>query len=231
MKILAVDTTQEVCSVAISVDGEVSYREELAPRTHTQLLLPQIQSLLDESELTLPELDALAYGRGPGSFTGLRIASGVVQGLALGSGLPVIPVSSLAAMAQGIYRQQPSANSICCAFDARINEVYWGCYQLDNGIMRSVNQEQVSSPESVILPDEANDWWAVGSGWLAYPVMHQNLSACIIDSIVDAVPLARDILPISIQDYEQGLTVGAEDVTPVYLRHKVAQTISERTMK
>jgi len=143
-------------------------REELAPRSHTGLILLQVESVMAEADLQLKQLDALAFGRGPGSFTGLRIAAGVVQGLALGAGLAVAPVSSLAAMAQGIYRENNRATHICAAFDARIQEVYWGNFELIDGIMQSVTEEAVNSPDALYLPDEG-DWLAIGSGWAAYP--------------------------------------------------------------
>lgn len=230
MKILALDTTQEYCSVALSIGDELIYREELAPRSHTALILPQVEEVLAEAELTLKQLDALAFGRGPGSFTGLRIAAGVVQGLALGADLPVAAVSSLAAMAQGVYRQDSTATNICAAFDARIKEVYWGNYQLLDGIMQSVTDEAVNLPDELYLPDEGQ-WLAVGHGWSAYPQMQERLAGRLTGIITDAAPLARDIIPIARIMIGNQQTVPAEEAIPVYLRHKVAQTIKERQAK
>jgi len=227
MKILALDTTQEYCSVALAVGTELIVREELAPRSHTELILLQVESVLAEAGLTLRQLDALAYGRGPGSFTGLRIAAGVVQGLALGADLPVAPVSSLAAMAQGAYRNNDHATHICAAFDARIQEVYWGSYQLLDGIMQSVTEEAVNAPEDLFLPDEGK-WLAIGSGWAAYPQMQQRLQGRLSDVMADTVPLARDMIPAARQIIRNKGTVSAEAAIPVYLRQKVAQTIEER---
>lgn len=227
MKILAIDTTQEVCSAALFIDDELLYREQQAPREHTRLILPQVESLLDEAGLKLVELDALAFGRGPGSFTGLRIASGVIQGLAMGADLPVAPVSSLAALAQGIYREKPATTHVCAAFDARIEEVYWGNYELTEGIMTALTDEAVSSPEDVYL-SAAAEWIATGSGWLAYPQMEARLGGQISEIIADRVPLARDILPIALSMSKNNQLVAAEQALPVYLRNKVAQTIEER---
>lgn len=227
MKILALDTTQEYCSVALAIGTELIVREELAPRSHTELILPQVESVLAEADTTLGQLDALAFGRGPGSFTGLRIAAGVVQGLALGSDLPVAPVSSLAAMAQGAYRDHSHATRICATFDARIQEVYWGSYQLVDGIMQSITEEAVNSPEDLFLPDDGK-WLAIGSGWTAYPQMQQRLHGCLSDVMADTVPLARDMIPTASQMIINGETVSAEAAIPVYLRQKVAQTIEER---
>lgn len=227
MKILALDTTQEYCSVALSIDNTLIWREELAPRSHTGLILPQVQAVLAEAELLLNQLDALAFGRGPGSFTGLRIAAGVVQGLALGAELPVAPVSSLAAMAQGFYRQNNAATQISAAFDARIGEIYWGNYALNEGAMQGTSEEAVSAPED-LLPPETGDWYAIGSGWAAYPQMQQRLADRLIQTTPDTAPLARDIIPLATQMIRAQQTVSPEQALPVYLRRKVAWTKQER---
>lgn len=227
MKILALDTTQEYCSVALMIEDQIIYREELAPRTHTNLILPQVESVLDEADITLRQLDAIAFGRGPGSFTGLRIAAGVAQGLALGADLPVIPVSSLAAMAQGIYRDHHDARQICAVFDARIGEIYWGCYQLTGDIMHPVTDEAVDAPENLYLPGNSQ-WLAIGAGWAAYPVLQQLHHQRLAGLMVDAAPLARDIIPIASSMLENGELVDAGQAIPVYLRQKVARTVAER---
>ncbi len=228
VKILALDTTQEYCSVALSVDDALIWREELAPRSHTELILPQVQAVLAEAELRLNQLDALAFGRGPGSFTGLRIAAGVVQGLALGADLPVAPVSSLAAMAQGFYRENSTATHINAAFDARIGEVYWGNYALIEGIMQSMGDEAVSAPDDLLLP-ATGGWYAIGSGWAAYPQMQHRLAARLVKTIPETAPLARDIIPLADKIFRAQQAVSAEQALPVYLRQKVARTIRERT--
>jgi tRNA threonylcarbamoyladenosine biosynthesis protein TsaB len=227
MKILALDTTQEYCSVALMIDDRIIYREELTPRTHTNLILPQVESVLDEADTPLRQLDAIAFGRGPGSFTGLRIAAGVAQGLALGADLPVIAVSSLAAMAQGVYREQHDAMHICAAFDARIGEIYWGCYQLTGGIMSPVTEEAVDTPEDLYLPG-SNQWLAIGAGWAAYPVLQQLHHQRLAGLIIDSAPLARDIIPIATSMLKNGEAVDAAQAIPVYLRQKVARTVAER---
>ena len=227
MKILALDTTQEYCSAALAVDGDIRYREEQAPRAHTSLVLPQIRALLDEAGLMPGQLDVIAYGRGPGSFTGLRIAAGVAQGLALGADLPVAPVSSLQAMAQGVYRNDHTKTRVCAAFDARINEIYWGCYELREMLMQAVIDESVDRPEDVVLP-ASGQWLAIGSGWQAYPQLQQRLGNDLSGCVCDTVPLARDIIPFAAQMLDADDTVAAEEAIPVYLRHKVAQTVAER---
>nr|VFK07335.1 MAG: tRNA threonylcarbamoyl adenosine modification protein YeaZ [Candidatus Kentron sp. FM] len=130
MKILAIDTATDACSVALHLDGDYREIHELAPRRHAEILLPRIRTLLSEAALSLRDLDALAFGRGPGAFTGVRIATGVIQGLAFGADLPVVPISSLHALAQGAWRERGEGN-VLAAFDARMGEVYWGAYRLD----------------------------------------------------------------------------------------------------
>ncbi|VFM95033.1 MAG: tRNA threonylcarbamoyladenosine biosynthesis protein TsaB [Candidatus Kentron sp. G] len=130
MKIFAIDTATDACSAALHLDGGCREIHELAPRRHAEILLPRIRTLLSEAALSLRDLDALAFGRGPGAFTGVRIATGVIQGLAFGADLPVVPVSSLHALAQGAWRERGEEN-ILAAFDARMGEVYWGAYRLD----------------------------------------------------------------------------------------------------
>jgi tRNA threonylcarbamoyladenosine biosynthesis protein TsaB len=226
VKLLAIDTSQEACSAALQQDNDLIYRESLAPREHTRLILPMIEALLAESELTLQQLDALVFGRGPGSFTGLRIASGVIQGLALGADLPVIAVSSLAALAQGVYREK-QAKQVLAAFDARIEEVYWGAYQNEDGIMTLVDEEKVISPMQTNIP-ETQGWVAAGSAWAAYPEMTQRFTDRITEVMHDRYPLARDCLPMAEKKYTEGELLSAEQALPVYLRTKVAQTTAER---
>ena len=124
-KILALDTATENCSVALLVNDRVYVRREVAPRDHTKKILPMVDEVLKEAGLSLNELDALAFGRGPGSFTGVRIGIGIAQGLAFGAELPMIGISTLQAMAQGSYRNM-RATHVACAIDARMSEVYWG---------------------------------------------------------------------------------------------------------
>ena len=227
MKILALDTTQEYCSVALLIDEQLIYRESYAPRSHTEQLLPQVSSVMAEAGISLNQLDALAFGRGPGSFTGLRIAAGVVQGLAMGAGIAVAPVSSLAAMAQGCYRIRPHTTHVSAAFDARIGEVYWGNFVLQDELMQSVNPETVGPPEEVLL-SSGNAWIGIGSGWSAYPQMQERLGERLLEIDSKSVPLARDMIPFAREMVKQNSLSGPEAAVPVYLRHKVARTVAER---
>ena len=171
MRILAIDTATEACSAALWNDGTLSAHFEICPREHTQRILPLVQEVLTESGTTLSELDALAFGRGPGSFTGVRIGIGIAQGLALGAELPMIGVSTLATMAQGAWRKT-GATRVLAAIDARMGEVYWAEYQRDEqGVWHGEETEAVLKPDAVAerLAQLSGEWATVGTGWQAWP--------------------------------------------------------------
>ncbi|MDH3673028.1 MAG: tRNA (adenosine(37)-N6)-threonylcarbamoyltransferase complex dimerization subunit type 1 TsaB [Gammaproteobacteria bacterium] len=217
MKILALDTSTEACSVALSVDGHSCDRFELGVQ-HSSLILAMVDEVLAEATLALADLDALAFGRGPGSFTGLRIGAGVAQGLAFGAGLPVVPVSSLAAMAQGQRRDR-----VLTAFDARMSQVYWGAYRRGpDGIATLMGDEQVVAPGDVPVP-ETGDWFGVGSGWDQYA---EELKARLGDRVQDwaqgGYPHARDVARLGESGFNSDEAVSAEHALPVYLRDNVA---------
>ncbi|MGL5610034.1 MAG: tRNA (adenosine(37)-N6)-threonylcarbamoyltransferase complex dimerization subunit type 1 TsaB, partial [Aeromonas veronii] len=149
LKILAVDTATEACSAALLVGDKLFSRWEEAPRDHTRKILPMVQAVLEDAGISLSDLDAIAFGRGPGSFTGVRIGISVAQGLAFGAGVPLIGISTLAAMAQGAYRLD-GAEQVLTAIDARMNEVYFGRYELIDGRMQLVGDEVVSDPAALV---------------------------------------------------------------------------------
>ncbi len=220
-KILALDTSSEACSVALWLDGEVREDFRLLPRQHTRLLLPMVDQLLVDAGLNLTQLDAIAFGRGPGSFTGLRIATGVAQGLALGGDLPLLPVSTLAALAQAAHRQA-GAERVLAAIDARMDEVYWGAYGVQDGVLVALAEERVTPPEGVALPNDAGAWVGYGTGW-AYSerfaaLPRERLAA--VDST--ALPAAGDMARLAAVDWAAGRAVAVEAALPVYLRDKVA---------
>lgn len=222
-KILALDTSTENCSVALLVDDQVYVRSEVAPRDHTKKVLPMVDEVLKEAGLTLAELDALAYGRGPGSFTGVRIGIGIAQGLAFGANLPMIGVSTLEAMAQGSFRLH-GATHVAAAIDARMEEVYWGRYRRqESGEWLVVDQECVIAPatlvEQVVADDQA--WTMAGTGWDAYADALQPLVLNRTQGDV-LYPDSQDIVQVAKFMLQKGQTVPVEESSPVYLRDNVA---------
>ncbi|MDW3776592.1 tRNA (adenosine(37)-N6)-threonylcarbamoyltransferase complex dimerization subunit type 1 TsaB [Kluyvera cryocrescens] len=223
MRILAIDTATEACSAALWNDGNTCAHFELCPREHTQRILPIVQDILTQGGVSLTDLDALAFGRGPGSFTGVRIGIGIAQGLALGAELPMIGVSTLATMAQGAWRKK-GAPRVLAAIDARMGEVYWAEYQRDaQGVWHGENTEAVLKPEAVQqrLAELEGEWATVGTGWAAWPDMTQGANVTLSDGDV-LLPEAEDMLPIACQLLEQGKTVAVDKAEPVYLRNEVA---------
>lgn len=219
MRILAIDTATEACSAALWNDGTLSAHFEICPREHTQRILPLVQEVLTESGTTLSELDALAFGRGPGSFTGVRIGIGIAQGLALGAELPMIGVSTLATMAQGAWRKT-GATRVLAAIDARMGEVYWAEYQRDEqGVWHGEETEAVLKPDAVAerLAQLSGEWATVGTGWQAWPDLAMTLSSGEIE-----LPAAEDMLPLACYLLAAGKTVAVEKAEPVYLRNEVA---------
>lgn len=222
MKLLAIDTSTEACSAALAIDGELRHRYRLAPRAHAQLILPMIDELMSEAGLRPGDLDAVAFGRGPGAFTGLRIAAGVTQGIAFGADLPVVAVSSLAALAQGVYRAT-GRQGVLVAVDARIQEVYWGAYRRGDGdLMQLQGEERVCPPSQVTLPG-AGDWHGAGSGWSAYlPALQARLGEAAGTWDADCFPSAYDVAVLATAAYGRGERMDAEQALPVYLRDRVA---------
>jgi tRNA threonylcarbamoyladenosine biosynthesis protein TsaB len=217
--LLALDTATEACSVALLHDGRVLSHYEVIPRLHAQRLLPMIKDLLAEASVSLSALDGIAFGRGPGAFTGVRIAIGVVQGLAFALERPVLPVSTLAVLAQRAWREQ-GARQVAAAIDARMDEVYWGCYCEQQGEMRLQGVEAVLAPEHVRLPDGASaDWLAAGTGWGSYaarmPVKPQHDPQVLL-------PHAQDLLALATFAWARGEALPADQAQPVYLRDQVA---------
>lgn len=217
MKLLALDTATESCTVALWQDGSVLERIQ-SGNHHAERLLPMVDALLAESGLALTQLDVIAFGCGPGSFTGLRIGAGVTQGLAFGADLPVVPVSSLAALAQGV-----DAPRVLAAFDARMQQVYWGAYRRDaQGQMLLQGKEQVLAPECVPVPDDEG-WVGAGPAWGAYLAgLQRRLGPCLLTSRPLQLPQARHVAELGVSAYRAGAAVAAEMTLPVYLRNDVA---------
>ncbi|KIQ06564.1 MULTISPECIES: tRNA (adenosine(37)-N6)-threonylcarbamoyltransferase complex dimerization subunit type 1 TsaB [Pseudomonas] len=217
--LLALDTATEACSVALLHDGRVTSHYEVIPRMHAQRLLPMIKALLGEQGVALSALDAIAFGRGPGAFTGVRIAIGVVQGLAFALDRPVLPVSNLAVLAQRALREH-GASQVAAAIDARMDEVYWGCYRAEQGEMRLVGHEAVLAPEQALLPSEAaGEWFGAGTGWGTFA---PRIAAQVAARDDDMLPHAEDLLSLARFAWARGEAVVADQAQPIYLRDKVA---------
>lgn len=215
--LLALDTATECCSAALLHDGTVTARSEVIPRQHAQRLLPMIEELLVERQLRLQEVDALVFGRGPGAFTGVRIATGMVQGLAFAADKPVIAVSNLAALAQRAWREH-GAETVAAAIDARMDEVYWGLYGLQDGVMQLLDDERVCAPEAVSLPSGVGSVAGAGTGWQ----YAERLAVTATQSWPQMLPDASDLITLALPRWQAGEVVDAADAQPVYLRDKVA---------
>ncbi|MFA7242277.1 MAG: tRNA (adenosine(37)-N6)-threonylcarbamoyltransferase complex dimerization subunit type 1 TsaB [Sulfuricellaceae bacterium] len=223
MKILAFDTSTEYCSVALWADGEVSAREVLAGQRHSELLLPLVGEMLAERGMNLQALDGIAFGSGPGSFTGLRIGCGVAQGLAFAAGLPVIGMCTLLALAQGA----DSERVIAC-LDARVGEVYHAAYEREADGWRVVQTPGLYAPQDT--PRVAGEGWSgCGSGFAAHGEALRGRHAGQLQRVfADAFPLARDIARLAAPCFANGEGVDAALAAPLYIRNKVALKTSER---
>ena len=223
MKLLVLDTSTEYCSAALWLDGEVRARRVRADQQHSSLLLPMVEALLNESTLGLRQLDGIAYGAGPGSFTGLRIACAVTQGLAFGADLSVVGISTLESIAE-----QAGANRVLTVLDARMAEVYWAAYQREAAGWRCVSEPALALPESVCVPDGA-DWIGAGNGFAAVgEVLRPRLSNQLVRIDDTIMPDAAAMAPLAAAVFERGEGMDAALAAPIYLRDKVALTIEER---
>jgi tRNA threonylcarbamoyladenosine biosynthesis protein TsaB len=222
-RLLAIETATPACSAALYIDGDIQERHALAPRQHAALILPMIESLLVEADLKPGQLDAVAFGRGPGSFTGVRIAASVVQGVALGADLPVVAVSTLATLAQGAMRETGAAQ-VLAALDARMNEVYWAIYRAAaNRFPELSGEESVCKPEVVGVPAEGN-WVGAGSGWDSYAsTLAARAGERIVRLLPDLEPRALDVASLGADKLSRNETVAPEAAVPVYLRDNVAR--------
>lgn len=225
MNLLAIETATETCSVALEVNGEVKQLFRHAPREHAELLLPWVKKLMAEAELGFTALDAIAFSRGPGSFTSLRIGIGVVQGLAWASDLPVIPVSSLAATAQSATVE--GINSALVALDARMNEVFTGLFTTnERGIMLAVGDEKVCSPDAVHLPADS-DVCGIGIGFERYEALGK-LAGQLAGSRPGIWPKASSVIELAREWLLSNQALPAEQAQPVYLRDNVAKKKQEQ---
>jgi len=229
LRVLAIDTSTEACSAALLwSDGAVRQRFTVTERGHAELILPMIDGLLAEAGCKLKDLDGLAFGRGPGGFTGLRIAAGVIQGLAYGAGLRVAPVSSLAAVAFVTtscpsWPSGPSSPGILVCNDARMKEVYWGCYRFDQGDpeVPVVLSAEAVGPADRVQPVPGVAHFA-GNGIPPYPALRDRLESSGLQYHAGMYPRADAIARLGERMLQRGEGVAAADALPVYIRDDVA---------
>jgi tRNA threonylcarbamoyladenosine biosynthesis protein TsaB len=229
LKLLALDTSTEYCSAALSIDGDLDVREVKAGQRHSELLLGMIDDLLKSHALRVRDLDGIAYGEGPGSFTGLRIACGVVQGLAFGAGVRVLGIGTMLAMAEG-----SGAERVVCCIDARMHEIYHAGYvRVAGGAApwRAVHAPTVCAP-AVAPPLQGGGWFACGNGFAVYRgVLEARYAGQLAEIAPEFYPRARDIVTLAAPRFESGEGATAEHAVPVYLRDKVALRIDERATR
>jgi tRNA threonylcarbamoyladenosine biosynthesis protein TsaB len=227
-RVLAIDTATEACSAALLLPGDRAVaRFELTERSHADLILPMIDEILREAGLKLQELDGLAFGRGPGGFTGLRVAAGVIQGLAYGANLLVAPVSSLAALAYPLlYDSSDSSGTadgpVLVCNDARMQEIYWGCFARDpSGEPRVLNGEHVTAAGSVVVPADVVRF--AGNAFAREPQLRTRLEASGLIFHEGRYPRAEAVARIGAAILREGRGVTAEHAVPVYVRNDVAR--------
>jgi len=223
MRILALDTSTEYCSVALWQDGAIAEHCELVGQKHSELLIAMLDALLSDAGVKLSQLDGIAFGMGPGSFTGVRIACGVTQGLAFGASLPVAGVCTLEALAQASGR-----GKVIAALDARMGELYFAAYQKGDDGWSAVVEPCLCKPDAAPALS-GDDWFGIGSGFAAHGAALQARYAgqlCGVDGA--KVPQAAVIAELGAARFAQGRGVDAAQALPLYLRDKVALKTSER---
>ena len=224
MKLLAFETATEACSVALWIDGQLCERFEIAPRRHAELVLPWADALLAEAGIAKSQLDAIAVGRGPGAFTGVRLAVALAQGIALALDRPVVAVSTLAALAV-----RGDGGHILAAIDARMGEIYLGaCVRDADGLVMALDPERLARPAEVVLPGE-HAWVGLGSGFAAADgALVRTVGASLLRYDAAALPHAADVARLAARAFSRGEAIAPERVEPAYLRNNVALTLAEQ---
>jgi len=223
LKILALETSAEICAVSLRVGETTESCEEAAGQKHSELLLPMVQDLLDAARLRVHDLDAVAYGAGPGSFTGLRIGCGVVQGLAFAAGCRVVPVGSLEALAEAADGQK-----VVVCTDARMGQIYHGAFERKGEMWQTILPPSLCNPDRLpVLP--GNGWIGCGSGFERYrEVLVGQYQPQLLDVKMDVVSRANEIASLGAKYLAAGHTVSCAEAVPVYVRDKVALTMKEQ---
>lgn len=226
MNVLAIETSTTACSLGLRIDSETIEQTTQLGRNHSREILPQIAALLTDTGVELRSLDLIVFGKGPGSFTGLRIALGVVQGLAYGIGVPVVGISTLACCAQGRYRTFGDEH-IVVAETARLTEVYFGAYRVSNGLVEPIMADAIYEVAEV-PPLAPQRWVGIGSAWQARAPLETALSAKMVEVQTQIFPAAIDLLDLGIRGYEAGEGLNPMLATPEYLREQVASKPASR---
>ncbi|MGH8751880.1 MAG: tRNA (adenosine(37)-N6)-threonylcarbamoyltransferase complex dimerization subunit type 1 TsaB [Burkholderiales bacterium] len=223
MNILALDTSGDYCSLALWLDGEVISREERAQQNHSEVLLPLLDTFLRENKITLDDLDGIAFGAGPGSFTGLRIACGVAQGLAFAKNLPLAGICTLQALAQAMLGEK-----VIACLDARMGEIYHATYEKRNERWHAIQEPGLCLPQQAPLVG-GDGWIACGNGFAVYAEkLQQRYHRNLREVFPDSVPRAREMAQLAVPVFERGEGCKAEQAAPLYLRNKVALKTAER---
>jgi tRNA threonylcarbamoyladenosine biosynthesis protein TsaB len=237
VRILGIDTATESCSAALLLERRLLERAQRLERSHAQVILPMVDELLREGDAPLGTLDAIAFGRGPGAFTGVRLAATVAQGLAFGAGLPVVPVSDLRALAQRALDEDRALTRVLVCTDARMREVYWACFERSSDSFAGpCGEERVSAPGDVGLPlawgaagraagPGAGRLVGVGSGFAAYPELCREFPLDVV--LQGLLPRAVEIVKLAVPEVAAGRVLPADQALPVYLRDDVARPRSE----
>ncbi|MDO6565352.1 tRNA (adenosine(37)-N6)-threonylcarbamoyltransferase complex dimerization subunit type 1 TsaB [Amphritea sp. 1_MG-2023] len=229
-KILALDTSTDACSVALSIDGDIQEDFRIIPRQHTRQLLPMVDDMLTAAGLKVNQLDAIAFGRGPGSFAGIRIATGAAQGLAFAAQLPVLPISTLASIALTAAREY-QVDRVISTLDARMNELYSCTYEIRDGMPVALMNEAVSAPENIVLPDDGQ-WFAAGKGWVYLDKMSSAVQHAVGTPVLDIYPSAAVMCELASRAFARGEGIAAELAQPIYLRDTISwKKISEQKKK
>jgi len=232
MKLIAFETATEACSVALWNDGEVLERFAIAPRRHAELALPWVDALLAEAGIGRRQLDAVAVGRGPGAFTGVRLGIALAQGIALGLERPVVAVSTLKVLAAGTLAGAGGSDEgrrIVSAIDARMGEIYVASWQVRSGELAALDDDVVIAPEAYRLPDDGDGWHGVGSGFAANDgALHTRLHHRFAAIDATALPRAGALARLAVRDVACGAAIAPEQLEPAYLRNQVALTLAEQ---
>ncbi len=226
--ILGIETSTDACSVAISANERISAVFVLEPQAHSKLLLDMVTEVCTQAGVKLSQVEAIAFGQGPGSFTGVRIAASVVQGLAFGLKKPAVAISSLRAIAQQAHNKL-QANKVLALIDARMQEIYCGEYVFDRqGIASAVSEDCLIKPVDLTI-DMAEDWLAVGTACPVYAPVLRELNPLLEINTTILYPHAAEIVQLALVEYAAGNTLTADAVVPAYIRNDVAQTSKKNT--